>query len=660
MRYQRQEGIRDCGVCCLYNIIRFYNGNIDLEKLRSMTKTNENGTSIYNIVETANKLGFKSKAYKCDINDLSSLVLPLIAYIKIDSYYHFVIIDDIDVDKITIFDPIRGKLIYSYESFNREWQGIIITFDRSGSIVKEKSNYINYLNDLVMNNKNKLIIIIILSFICTIFSIIISFFIKRIIDNNPENNNFIIIFLIILFFSIVTLLRGLLSINLNNKIDYDLSTKVYKKIYSLPIEYHHNRPLGDIASRINDLYNVKDFISTFTMTTIIDILVLLIVFIILLFKSFTVFIITLTITFIYSSLYYLLRKDELVMLENIKENYSNNNSNFIENLNGIETIKNNNIEDKVINKQNNLFIKYNNSYKKLSKFMLEENSIYSLIEYIGLILVIFRCYVLLNKGVFTKGDLTLIYSLYIMFFASLKSVINLDRNIMVSKLSFNRINSIIKTPINQVKGKNINSINNICFNNIKINSFNFDLDINKGDKVLISGRSGVGKSSIFKSLIKENNNYINNITINGVNIDEINSNSIKNNISYISQNEYIFNDTIKNNILLHKSVSHKELNKALKVSTLDKVLKDKNISLDYILEEDGHNLSSGERQKVLIARALIKDSSIIIFDETMNEIDIENEKNILKKLFTEYKKTIILISHRNSNVSMFNKRVEIK
>ena len=181
MRYQRQEGIRDCGVCCLYNIIRFYNGNIDLEKLRSMTKTNENGTSIYNIVETANKLGFKSKAYKCDINDLSSLVLPLIAYIKIDSYYHFVIIDDIDVDKITIFDPIRGKLIYSYESFNREWQGIIITFDRSGSIVKEKSNYINYLNDLVMNNKNKLIIIIILSFICTIFSIIISFFIKRIL-----------------------------------------------------------------------------------------------------------------------------------------------------------------------------------------------------------------------------------------------------------------------------------------------------------------------------------------------------------------------------------------------------------------------------------------------------------------------------------------------
>ena len=161
-------------------------------------------------------------------------------------------------------------------------------------------------------------------------------------------------------------------------------------------------------------------------------------------------------------------------------------------------------------------------------------------------------------------------------------------------------------------------------------------------------------------MIKENNKYKNNITIDGVNVNEINSNSIKNNISYISQNEYIFNDTIKNNILMHKNVSPKELNKALKVSTLDKVLKDKNISLDYILEENGHNLSSGERQKVLIARALIKNSSVIIFDETMNEIDIDNEKNILKRLFTEYKKTIVLISHRNSNVSMFNKKVEIK
>ena len=664
MRYIRQDGIRDCGVCCLYNIIRFYNGNIDIEKLRTLTKTNENGTSIFNIVETANKLGFKSKAYKCEINDLASQVLPIIAYIKLNSYYHFVIIDDIDVDKITIFDPIRGKLIYSFESFNKEWQKIIIAFEKKGEIVKERSNYINYLNDLVKNNKNTLIVITILSFLCTIFGIILSFFIKNIIDNKIPKTNFLYFSFIIIFYTVITFLRGMLSINLNNKIDYDLSTKVYNKLYSLPIEYHHSRPLGDIASRINDLYSVKDFISTLTMTTIIDVLVVFIIIFILLFKSFTVFIITLTITFLYSSLYYFLKKDELVMLEDIKENYSYNNSLFIENLNGIETIKNNNIEDKIINKQRKSFVKYNSSFKKLRKYLLEENSIYSLIEYMGLILIIYRSFILLDKGLFTRGDLSLIYSLYVMYLSSVKNIISLDRNIMVSKLSFNRINTLLKTNSCNEKGKLIKSIKNININSIKLNLgnsiYNFNLNINKGDKILISGRSGIGKSSIFKSLIKDNNKFCENILIDGKSINDINSNSIRNKISYISQNEYIFNDTIKNNIFLHKSISSKKLNKALKVSTLDKVLKNKNITLDYILEENGHNLSSGERQKVLIARALVKDTDIIIFDETMNEIDIECEKNILNKLFTEYKKTIVLISHRNSNTELFNKRVEIK
>ena len=108
---------------------------------------------------------------------------------------------------------------------------------------------------------------------------------------------------------------------------------------------------------------------------------------------------------------------------------------------------------------------------------------------------------------------------------------------------------------------------------------------------------------------------------------------------------------------MYKNVKKKELDKVLKITLLDKVLKDRNISLDYILEENGHNLSGGERQKILLARTLLRNTDFIILDETMNEIDIESERRIIENIKTEYDKTLILISHRKSNNDLFNKTV---
>ena len=152
----------------------------------------------------------------------------------------------------------------------------------------------------------------------------------------------------------------------------------------------------------------------------------------------------------------------------------------------------------------------------------------------------------------------------------------------------------------------------------------------------------------------------NNIFIDDIDINDIKESSIKNNICYVSQDEHIFNDSIRNNILLYKNVSSKELYKVLRVTELDKILKNKNISLDYILEENGHNLSGGERQKILLARTLLRKIDFIIFDETTSEIDIETERKILNNIKTEYNKTIVFISHRDSNIDLFNKKVLLK
>ena len=318
---------------------------------------------------------------------------------------------------------------------------------------------------------------------------------------------------------------------------------------------------------------------------------------------------------------------------------------------GIDTIKNLNIEDKVFNKHNIIFHDYLSTFKKISNYINTEGIIFHFIETSGIIISLFIGLSLLNNNRISVGELTLFYSLFISFFNSFKNLLSLDRSVQESKISFSRINNLLNTKTYNSYGKNnIRKIDEIRFDK-KLN-----LTIKRGDYILINGKSGVGKTTVFKSLF-ENQNIDIDIYINNVNIKEISTNSVKNNICYVGQNEYLFTGTLKSNILMYKGVNNKELTKVLKTTLLDKTIKSKNITLDYLLEENGHNLSGGERKKVLLARALIRKTDFIIFDETFDEIDIESERKILSNIKSNYNKTIIVISHRESNIDLYDKRV---
>ena len=149
------------------------------------------------------------------------------------------------------------------------------------------------------------------------------------------------------------------------------------------------------------------------------------------------------------------------------------------------------------------------------------------------------------------------------------------------------------------------------------------------------------------------------VKINNIDINDISSKSIINNICYVSQNEYIFTDTILNNIKLYKDPNDKEVNKVIKVTNIDKILKKRNITLDFLLEENGHNLSGGERQRILLARSLLQNKKVLILDETLNELDTQSEREILKNIIEEYNITLILISHRDNNSDLFKKIIEL-
>ena len=668
-KYERQHGIKDCGVTCLYNIIKYYNGNISMSKLRRLTKTNENGTNVYNIVNASNSLGLKAEAYRCEFNDLSNVKLPIIAHIKLDNKYdHFVILEKINNEKIIVQDPIRGKVVYDDISFKKEWTGFIITFDKMNNLVKEKQNgaFIN-LKSYIFLYKKILLFFLVLTILTSLFSLLNSFYLSSLY--NQKNNYHIVLFLFLLFsiFKIITdYIRNSIVFDFDNNFDSKLTNNIYKKILSLPLKYHHSRPVGDIMSRINDLSSIKEFINFVSFSLITDFLFVIGIFIIIFFINKLLFLLLIIFALTYMFIYILFRDKIYSMSLMLKEINSEVNSYLIESILGIDTIKNFNIEKE----RNSRFkSKYNNLLKsnvKYNKFILSIELFQNFIMTISNVFILFVGIKLVNKGLLLFSNLIIINSLLIYFFISLKNIIYFDRILIDSKNSYNRLEDLVDEEEDNNNKSNFNFNNNIEFKNVaysydSYNIFeNLSFNINKGDFVFVKGDSGVGKSTLFKILTKQINDYKGKVIVDNTNIKNLSVNDIRNNICFVSQNEIIFTDTILNNITLFKEATKKELEKVIRITGIDKFLKEKNISLNFLLEENGHNISGGERQRILLARALLQNKKILILDETTNGIDTLSEENIVRKVKEEYDVTLILISHRYDNLKLFNRVFEIK
>ncbi|MBQ8219221.1 MAG: peptidase domain-containing ABC transporter [Bacilli bacterium] len=672
-----QDGLKECGSACLLSIIRYYNGFISLDRLLELTKTNKDGTNFYNLSLAAKEIGFDSKGYKIDdISKLEEIESPFISQIIINNYNHFVVVYKIKNNKMTIMDPAKGMINISLDKFKSMYTGYILILKPYKKLpIYNESNYLlNIIKETLFNNKNIIIKLLSFTLIITIMTCIYSYHFKIIIDNviNTNKLNLLvvtIIFILVLFIKKISeYLRNNLLLYLEQKLDLSIITKTINKIINLPYSYYKNRQTGEIISRVNDLFYIKNVISKVIITLFLDNILSIIILIILFTINKTMTLLLLLITIIYITIFLVYKGSIKNITDTIQEDNAKVNSLLVESISSYETIKGLNLEDSFTKKINKQYLNTINNNLSLSRIINQENLLKDLFEGIILLFIIYLgCNYIMDKSL-TIGSLLTYNTLLSYYLIPIKNSLDFYKELFYVKNSIKRINNILNYKYELV-GKKSDlfldgdiKINNLSFSySYKFNILNnISLNLPKKSKTLILGSSGSGKSTLLKILYKYYEIDMGKIYIGNYDLNDYTIKDIRENITYISQNELLYTDTIKNNIILDREVSDEDFLKVVNLTCVSEMVKDNMLSYDYQLEEYGANLSGGQRQRIVLARSLLKNAKIILIDEGLNEIDINLERKILKNIFKYYQdKMFIIISHRKDNMDLYDNVISL-
>ena len=668
----KQTGIKDCAAASLLMIIKYYKGYINIEQLSDMLETNRNGTTAYNIIKVANEIGFSAKGIKTNLNELNSsnLILPVIAHVVIDNKYkHYIVIYEINYKNKTIIigDPQDKIKKISFEEFEKIWTNILIVLYPKTPIPRNNTNsHFEYIYNLLKKYKNELLQMILISLLSMFFAIITSFYFESIIENiNSSQSNLILIFII---FSICYLIRivsdffrNKLLIYFNQKLELDINFDAFKKVLTLPYHYYRNRTTGEVITKINNLDSVRDMISKVFLSVFVDLPLSFISLIILYFISNRQFIVAIIMLILYVITHITFSKTLTMNMKETQENKANLNSYMFESISGFETIKGLNLINYIKRKYEKKYVKFLNSIFSLQTKYAYQLLFKDLINTFGqAVIIIYGC-ILIQKNELTLGTLITFNTILSYFLEPLKNIIDLDYLIKDAKISLKNVLNMLEINTSQgILNKKIKGTIKIKELSLELNNKNIinnlSLEIKEGTKLMIIGKSGSGKSTLLKILMKYYKINRNQIYINDVDYTDYKT---PNGIKCISQGETLFTDTLYNNVILDNNDTNKFLEIA-KICKLDEIIENENTGYNMLIEENGFNISGGQKQRFVLARALMQKFNILLIDEGLNQVDINLERKILKNMFKKFKdKTIIIISHRLENMDLFDQVVEL-
>jgi len=670
----KQHDMTDCAAACLATVCMYYKREITITKLRDVLGTDIKGTTLKGLEDGAQRLRFDTRAVRVDKEGFTSkYTLPAIAHVITDEgLSHFVVIHKVKKDKVIILDPAKGIEKIKVEEFFKSFDGILLLMIPNNEFQPGKNKNSSMLSkfiDLLLPQKALFIYSIIASVLLTLLGIGSSFFNKFLMDEilpyglKNQLKIFVIGFLVVgITQIIISAIRQHMLLYLSQKIDIPLLLGYFKHVYKLPMQFFTTRKVGDILTRFSDAFTIKNILTSVSLSLIIDVILASTSAVILYLMNSTLFIVILILTVISAVLIYVFKEPYKKINLKRMEAGARLNSHIIESLKGVETLKVLAAEDKSIEKLENEYIKNLKIAFKEGVLSNIQGSVSSGVSTVGNLILMYIGASLVIDGKITLGSLMAFTSLSHYFMDPIGRLIGLQLSIQEASISLKRISEIYEVEKEQVQEDKI-KIDSID-GDIELQNITFrygsrapvlkdvSIKIPKGKKVALVGESGSGKTTISKLLLKYYNAEEGKIKISGYDIDELDVYSLRKSMAYVPQNIELFSGPIRENILLGKPNStYQEMKEACEAASCNSFIEKLPGKYDTFLDEAGGGLSGGEKQRLALARALIKKSKFLILDEATSNLDFISEAKIYDTLFVKGKNTTMLvIAHRLSTI----------
>ncbi|WP_412467253.1 peptidase domain-containing ABC transporter [Pedobacter sp. KLB.chiD] len=690
--HYKQPDQMDCGPTCLRMVAKFHRKNFTLQRLRDISGINREGVSMLGISEAAEKIGFRTYGSKLTLEQLRETELPAILHWRQN---HFVVLYKIKRHHFYIADPAKGLIEYSENEFRRFWfgtkneeegQGLALIlsptpnfYDLEGD--RDEGLNFSFLWRYLYRYKQLIGQLFMGLGVGTILQLIVPFLTQSIVDIgiNTRNLNFIYIILIaqtMLFVGrlSVDFIRSWILLHVSTRINISILTDFLIKLMKLPMSFFDTKMTGDIMQRMNDQHRIEAFLTSSTLSTIFSMFNLAIFTILLAYYNISVFVI-----FIISSILYALwvmaflkrRRDLDFKRFDIS---SKNQSSVVQLIGGMQEIKLNNCEKQKRWEWERLqagLFKF--SIKSLSLGQIQQAGAFAINEGKN-ILITFLVAKSVIDGNLTLGGMMAVQYIIGQVNSPIEQLLGFIQSFQDAKISLERLNEIHKLNdeepmeqsfLNKLPKDQSLSLNNISFtypgagNDPVLKGI--DLNIPQGKTTAIVGMSGSGKTTILKLLLRFYIPQKGDIKVGTGQLNQIGFGFWRKQCGTVMQDGFIFSDTIAKNIAVADEYpDDQKLRHAIKIANIEDLIESLPLGINTIIGAEGNGISAGQRQRILIARAVYKDPAYIFFDEATNALDANNESIIMDNLNDFFEgRTVVVVAHRLSTVKNAHKIVVV-
>ncbi|XRE42489.1 Bacteriocin/lantibiotic efflux ABC transporter, permease/ATP-binding protein [Tenacibaculum discolor] len=679
----KQTEAKDCGPTCIKIIAKHYGKTINTQQLRNLSETTREGSSLLGLSEAVESIGFKSLGIKLAFNKLKEAPFPCIVHWNKN---HYVVLYKIKKDTVYISDPAHGLISFTKEEFIQHWignnadenteEGIALLIEPTPKFYQEEFEEdekfgFSFIFKYLIKYKKFIVQLIIGLLAGSLLQLILPFLTQSVVDVGIKNQDINFVYLILfaqLFLFIgkasLEIIRSWILLHLSTRINISLISDFFIKLMKLPISYFDVRMTGDLLQRINDHKRIERILTTSSLTVLFSFFNLLIFSLVLGYYSLQIFGVFVLGSVLYFGwvLFFFKKRKELDYKR--FSQVSQEQSKVIELINGMQEIKLHNAERRM---------RWNWEYVQARLFKVATKSLAleqtqsvgsNFINELKNMFITILSAKLVIDGQITLGMMMAISYIVGQLNGPITQLINFMRDIQDAQISLDRLGEIHNMEDEEKPGdEKVTAIPENA--SIKLNNISFrytgglepvlkdlSLEIPANKTTAIVGVSGSGKTTLMKLLLGFYQVDQGDIMINNFNLKNVSQKEWRRNCGVVMQEGYIFNDSIAKNIAVGEDYVDKEnLAHAIDVANIGDYIEGLPLGYNTKIGSEGNGLSTGQKQRLLIARSVYKNPKFLFFDEATSALDANNEKVIMGKLNEFFAdKTAVVIAHRLSTV----------